>query len=362
MNLKSLSAAVMGMVLGGTASAQGVFTTTGNNSAWRNAATWSHVGSPALSYPSAGDAVIIHHSVTVSNAESVADVMIDSSATPTVTFSSGSLACGPLLVTDNSTLTIAGSGPWTASDIEIDSGSVLDIEANNTLTMEDVGYGVVDGTLDINGGTFVVDGSSAQALIGSGGVIRMRGNTPILTVDPTDGVVLNASSALIKVDNDYSVGGYAVINGAGSVLGTVPGDTIQINCSQSGDTKLKLDGATLHGVLTIRQGAGAGKSYFENRGVVVADASGQEIYLHESLGCVTDSASKCAHPRWRAEGQGSSTRLHFGVSATTLQAAFTVNGTLCIECTATVVTSGGLNLGMYGVITCGGTFSHGTCP
>jgi hypothetical protein len=319
-----ITAAAASTLLAGAASAQGTFSTTGNNTAWRNVATWSYTGSPAQNYPTTGDTVTIGHSVTVGNSD----------------------ACAVLTINSAKILTISSAG---------------------TLTLDSSGTATINGRLTINGGEFVVNSGAVATVVGStGGVLLMDGSTPTLRINAADGVVMdNAGTALFLVDADPISGPDAFIVGTGNLKSNHASHAIDININQFGDdVELELNGVGIDGTLTFLNSQLVGNALVRNGGYLLIAGT---VNLDSSLAGVSDVASSsCATDGWHVPG-----RLVFNVGGS-LAAAFVVGGDLDIN--ATVSTSDDLNLVSGGCINvgsgatfgfgglCGGGCNPGTNP
>src|SRR5262249_34365875 len=144
-----------------------------------------------------------------------------------------------------------------------------------TLTVDPNVSGTINGELRINGGTVAVGSGASVTVVGSQGAwILMDGTAPTLTVNGANGVILDNTGgsgvfAAIVVDATPGAGADAFITGSGSIRSDNGNNTVEINASHlSADVQLKLDGATLHGAVTIKDGGGLGNALFDNQGVV----------------------------------------------------------------------------------------------
>lgn len=298
---------------------------------WRTPSTWDQNSS----YPQAGDTVYIFHDVGITHADAAEymQISVDQDPHPRLTITSGSLA---------------------VDGFQVDQDAEVQINAGTTFTLSATNTGVFDGAMYINGGSFVVGGSSAYTTVS--GVIYMQGDYPVLTVNSFNGVRLQ-SGAAIEVDATAGTG-FAKINGSGSVEGLAnnPVDIHTTLNSSTGAVLLILEDATLNGKLVINQGASSnGQAAFWNYGFVSADASGGgTLVIGANLDAVLDNPGDCSTFTWQV-ASGCTLAINQSLN---LAGSFNVSGNLCI--TGTVVTDG-YRSGSGSVI-CGTLSPTDDCP
>jgi hypothetical protein len=272
---------------------------------WCDPKVWTVVyGGCSGTVPGANDVVVIAHNVEVNDSRSVQMLIINDNKT--------------LHITSTGSLTMTGASP---------SG------------------GQINGMLWITGSTFATASSGASVFVT--GTILMNGDNPRLTLNRTDGIVLDSSDggAVIVVDATSSAGP-AYFSGSGSLSSDSSTNRICINLTQCDDeVQLRLDGARLSGAMTMESGGGGGKASFDNRGTVVANVNLDTFLLAGSLTLVTDTASSsCSTARWQTNSDGT---LEFEISAW-LSSSFLISHELVLD--APVTTSGSLLLESGGCI------------
>jgi hypothetical protein len=311
MNLRKLFATMAGVtamvMVAGTASA-GNFTSyqAGN---WNNPYTWSQLGN--LGVPGTNDTVDIYHNVAVTDSRLVQQLLIESGATVTVS--------GTLTMTANASPN--GGFVYGGATLQITDGAFRTASSGSPVTVE--------------------------------GVVILDGDTPELTVNMANAVVLQGGSAQLIVDATPAAGpGY--INGSGSLYSDDPANEININTGQTGDVVLTLDVATVRGAVLIQRGTSAsGKTAtLDNEGHIVADlAAGGDIVINTND--VVDTAasgSPCVAFRWDAGGTANLCKLVFkgsnGMTSTGLASDFRTlnNGEIDFINGATVGTAGNMSM------------------
>lgn len=331
-----MTAVTAGLVMAGMANAAGVYVTN-SSGAWSNSTIWTLVSGSGGAIPNLanGDSVTINHDVDVTDSRN-------------------------------------------AYQVTVSSGKTLHVTSSGDFTLG-AGGGTVNGTVEVTTNFFATASSGSPLTITSTGKILLDGATPRLQVNMADAIVLNSSgTAKIQVDPTPGAGPDAYIEGTGSIRGENDADSIEINMSQTDtDVELRLDGAKLHGRLTITNGGLVGPALFDNRGFVVADVAGGTILMDMFLDSVTDTSNGCASSsRWQsttacAAGPAAPSTLEFDTAnASGLVSEFYILGELKIDGVDVITsnaagTEGYLYLGTSGRVSPvngGQLYFAGWCP
>ena len=142
------------------------------------------VGSTAVAI-SSGDTLIVSSTLTLTNgATSGTGILEFTGTTLNIASTWDSMANGAfnLTGTQNQTIDLTGVEGNINSDININKTSGT-VTLNSGLTMDAASQDltIIEGTLDLNGNTLIVNGTSATMAIQDGGILRMQGGETVTT-------------------------------------------------------------------------------------------------------------------------------------------------------------------------------------
>ena len=142
------------------------------------------VGSTAVAI-SSGDTLIVSSTLTLTNgATSGTGILEFTGTTLNIASTWDSMANGAfnLTGTQNQTLDLTGVEGGINSDLNINKTSGT-VTLNSGLTMDAASQDltIIEGTLDLNGNTLIVNGTSATMAIQDGGILRMQGGETVTT-------------------------------------------------------------------------------------------------------------------------------------------------------------------------------------